>query len=405
MIHPSLDTDAMVSNAQHHDRDLPCRWTAAVLAVVVSVACGGDSPEVEFRPETPAATGDRPWADEDSWWNLALEAESEPDLYLTRIRSVDVDSGGQVFLADGSEGGITVLTPDLKYLGTVGRAGEGPGEFESRQVQILPGDTLLVYDSALGRLTFFDPEDLEVASTSRPPDLARGPVSLLWKLPGQGRYFALDRLPYVAGESEAADEVRRDALIALDESSDPVSDTLLFVPAAERLVARQPGMLMVGGHPFGRESLVGILGGDRLVHANSRAFEITILDFEGTTTHAISHPTPPLPVTSAEMQAELEDRTGPLGNVLRSGAPYTWPALAGLVTDDQDRIWVGVRGAQGNSDREWAAFRPDGEHLGSVHLPAGHLLQAVRDNRLYVVSHDEFDVPSLQAYRIQAQVG
>ena len=151
-----------------------------------------------------------------------------------------------------------------------------------------------------------------------------------------------------------------------------------------------------------RGQIFGVLGGDRLVHLHSGTFQVTVLDFEGNTVHTFAHATTAIPVTSAEMQVELEDRTGPLRDVLRSGAPYTWPALAGLVTDDQDRIWVGIRSPSDISNWEWAAFAPDGTHVGSILLPAGHLLRVVRDNRLYVVSHDELDVPSIQAYRLEA---
>ena len=92
----------------------------------------------------------------------------------------------------------------------------------------------------------------------------------------------------------------------------------------------------------------------------------------------------------------------PLADMLRSGAPYTWPALVGLVTDDEERIWAGIRAPGESAVWEWAAFAPDGTHAGSILLPAEHLVQDVRDGRLYVLSHDEFDVPSIRAYRLEA---
>lgn len=374
-----------------------------LLATAPFAGCAGDLPNERGTSSGPAATGPRPWASSDEWWSVTPEAVSEAGLYLTYIQDVDVDSRGRVFLVDAGEGGITVLTPELGLLQTVGRAGEGPGEFDNRQVQSLPGDTLFVYDVGLGRITLFDPESLEVVSTLPPPNLERGVVSRLWRLTDQERYFAQDRLPYFDGEGEAADQARTEVLLAFDEPAGVVADTLATVADSERLVVRREGFLSVGNHPFGRRSLVGVLGNDRIVHANSGTFEVTVVDFEGTTVGSFSHPLPPIPVTSAELRAEVEEMSELLADALRAGAPYTWPVLAGLVTDDEERIWIGIRSPGDSAEWEWAAFAPDGSHAGSVLLPAGHLLQVVRGGRIYVLSHDELDVPSIRAYRLEAQ--
>ena len=134
----------------------------------------------------------------------------------------------------------------------------------------------------------------------------------------------------------------------------------------------------MGGHPFGRESHVRLLGGNRIAHANSEALDVTVLDFDGSTAHTFSYPTTPIPVTAAELRAASEELNEPMAEVLRSGAPYTWPALVGLVTDDEERIRAGIRAPQESTLWEWAAFAPDSTHAGSVLLPAEHLLQDVR---------------------------
>ena len=390
-------------SARAHSRPAALRLAIGLLAAAALVGCAADAPERGLGRDAPTATGPRPWANSESRWEVALEAVTEPDLYLTSVYDVDVDSRGRVFLVDWPAGGITVLTPDLTYLQTVGREGEGPGEFVRKEVQILPGDTLLVYDSALGRITLFDPDNLEVVATRPPPNRERDVVSHLWKLPEPGRYFALDRAPYIAGEGESADQGRTQVILAFDESADTIADTLAIVADSERLVTRGEGYLMVGGHPFGREALVRLVGENRIALANSGALDVTVLDFDGATAHTFSYPTTPIPVTATELRAASEDMNESLADALRAGAPYTWPVLAGLVTDDEERIWIGIRSPDDSAEWEWAAFAPDGSHAGSVLLPAGHLLQVVRGGRIYVLSHDELDVPSIRAYRLEAQ--
>ena len=387
--------------ARAHGRRAALRLAVGLLATAALTACGGDSSDGRRTGDAAVALGPRPWATPESWWEVTLEATSAPDLFLTAIDDVEVDSRGRVFLVDRPQGGITVLTPELELLTMVGREGEGPGEFEFRRVQILPGDTLLVYDFGLGRVTLFDPENFEVITTRPPPNIERGAVTNLWKLPGQGRFFALDRPPFVAGAGEAADRGRTEVLLAFDESAEVIADTLATLADREMLVVRREGFMSVGSHPFGRRSLFGLLGDDRIVYANSDALDVTLVDFEGTMVHSFSHPLPPIPVTSAELRAEIEGMRELMADELRAGAPYTWPALTGLVTDDEERIWIGIRGPNDSAEWEWAAFAPDGTHAGSILLPAGHLLRVVRDGRIYVLSRDELDVPSIRAYRLE----
>ena len=81
------------------------------------------------------------------------------------------------------------------------------------------------------------------------------------------------------------------------------------------------------------------------------------------------------------------------------GAPYVWPALTGMVVDDQDRIWVGIRRAD-RSTTEWAAFEADGTHRVSVDLPVDVELYAVRGDRMVGVARDELDVARVRVYRL-----
>ena len=150
------------------------RLAIGFLATAALAGCAGDSPGGGRTGDAAAATGPRPWATSELRWEVTLEAVSEPDLFLTSISDVDVDSRGRVFLVDRALDGITVVTPELSLLRTVGREGEGPGEFRFMEVQILPGDTLLVYDFGLGRITLFDPENLELVTTMPPPNLGGG---------------------------------------------------------------------------------------------------------------------------------------------------------------------------------------------------------------------------------------
>ena len=372
-------------------------WKVAVPLLLT--ACGQPVPSA--GDPTEAA---RPWAVGDSWMGVELTSISDPLLRLSNVLAVAVDSRGRVYVVDTLEGGVIVLSPDLRHSETVGRAGDGPGEFRMKQIQILPADTLFVFDARLNRVTIIEPDDFEVVDTFLSASWRRGPVpSKLWKLAGSGRFLAVVRLPFHAGENDTADQGRTDAILAIDEGAEAASDTILMVPSPGYLVARGPGSVAVGTNPFGRVPLIRLIGRDRFAYANSEAFDVSIVDFTGSVVHSFSFPTAPVPVTPEQLSSQVSRASGPLVDVLRHGGPYTWPPLAGLTVDEEDRIWVGVRGQEGDLEWEWAAFTQNGAHAGSVRLPAGQVLEAVRDDQLYTVSLDSLDVPRIRAYRLREE--
>jgi hypothetical protein len=99
--------------------------------------------------------------------------------HLTRLGSVDDtiailnanvarDSKGRFYVAGILPySGIGVFGPDGRHLATLGRRGDGPGEFRRiRSVHVVTGDTLLVHDDR--RMTVLDPDGAYVRSSEMP---------------------------------------------------------------------------------------------------------------------------------------------------------------------------------------------------------------------------------------------
>lgn len=69
-----------------------------------------------------------------------------------------VDDGGRTYILDSGNQRIQVFGPDGKYLRTIGRRGQGPGEFESlNSISIDPQGNFHVLDSAQRRVQVFTP--------------------------------------------------------------------------------------------------------------------------------------------------------------------------------------------------------------------------------------------------------
>ena len=127
---------------------------AGLALTVALVGCAEDQPE--SAPEG---------IDVDVLPRLTLQEElrigslEDPDYGFSRIRGVDVDRDGQVYVFERQDQEIRVYSPDGRLVRRIGGAGEGPGEFQ-RDVRFgVVGDVVWAMDWIFGtpvRLTRFD---------------------------------------------------------------------------------------------------------------------------------------------------------------------------------------------------------------------------------------------------------
>ncbi len=361
---------------------------------------------------TPGCSNDVPHSDRNLERRpipVALEAESDSSLHLSTIAGIAVDSKGVVYVHELFREHITVLNRDLTYRQTIGRSGEGPGEFAYiTRIAVLASDSLFVYDRELGRITIFDPTTMRLARQLPGPWVDR-PRGQRWITHEVSRFVdspaylgVARRQLYASGDADGEQALPADIILSVDRTG-VYRDSVLAVPSPERLVARRPGRVAVGPHPFGRTSWIRPLRRNRFVYANSGQFDVLVSDITGDTVQSISYPTTPLPVTTEQMDTHISDLRPELAAVLLDGAPYTWPPLVGLVVGSGVRsisIWVGIRGRSGDATWEWAGFTEAGEYVGSVNLPLDHRLMAVRDGTLLSASGNALGVPRIHAYRV-----
>lgn len=341
----------------------------------------------------------RPWASEGFWAEARLEAVSDESLDLGEVIGLAVGFQGTVYVHDALRPSVLALDSLLSPVATIGRRGEGPGEFMFvRNVQVLSGDSLMIFDGQLKRVTVLsETQHDSMRSTVVPAD-----VSQLWRMRGTARnYLGYSRRAFYAGEGSEGDDERTDVFFVLDENGQSKRhDSVLVAPSPESLVARRPGAVALGPHPYGRERLVGMLAGGGFAYVNTNALSVTVFGDRGQVIRSFSYPTVPLPVSSQALEAELEKLRPALAEILRDGAPYTRPPLVGMVADDQDRIWLGIRGRTEDAQWEWAAFESSGRHVGSVRLPASLRLYAAKRGKLLGVALDDLDVPRIHLFRI-----
>jgi hypothetical protein len=125
-------------------------------------------------------------------WRLGGDTDNE-DEFFGLISRITTDEDGNVYLLDTQLSEVKVFSPDGEYINTLGREGEGPGEFRRPTgMFFVPGGNLGILQAAPARIVLLT-KDGEPAGDFPAPQLAgEGFIALLG-----GRYMG-DRLALFA---------------------------------------------------------------------------------------------------------------------------------------------------------------------------------------------------------------
>ena len=137
------------------------------LALTLLAACGGAEASNLARARTDTlpggivrVTSDGPTAWSDSAGVQLIEqsrfqGEDGTESEIGDPRSLAVDDFGRVYVVDAKPAVIKVFTPEGRFVRTIGREGEGPGEFRIGFITVR-GQHLVLHDPRLSRTSVFD---------------------------------------------------------------------------------------------------------------------------------------------------------------------------------------------------------------------------------------------------------
>ena len=358
-----------------------------------------------------------------------------------RISSVAFDPEGNLYVLDGQAIRIVVLGPDGTFLRTIGREGEGPGEFtEPFDFTALTDGSIAVNDLNEG-LIFFNPAGEEyhriarAAGTGPPSRLVLrkilshprgGCVALVRSL---GTSIGADGkispkwddegTPLVAFYPAAKGDVPEILHRAWSPPvPDPVVTTGRLPDGSEtRGYSADPGKKI-----FDPEQYLGVLPDGRMVLSDSSAYTIKILSPEGKVVRRLRRPLKPTPVTkeiqekeklrrvkellesltlSPEVRKKTEER------LLRQWASLRFAdairIVTGLAVDWEGRIWVERAGKDVGEEGPIDLITADGKYLGTVSPKGVRIPDAFGPGGLmaYITKTDDLDVPMVVVKRVK----
>lgn len=366
-----------------------------------------DSAGVEIVQSTEPA-----WVEGGEWVLSAEPAVSigsgadGPDA-LFEIGSIVPLSDGRFVVAHASRSELIWFDSAGTRRHVAGREGEGPGEFRSiGRLFPLSGDSLLVVDGRLMRISVFDEEGRFV--TSNRLDVEAGGH-------GSPRVLLPDRtllaLPSFSFGSGTPDGVHRDTAtiprFALDGSfvgvvgPFPIEENRVFTIGESNAAA---------DHPFGRQTFLAPAKDGFWIATGDRP-EMELRDASGALRRIVRWAEMADALTAGavrEFEADIrrsftELDEGQFINSYLEGMwyPETLPTLGGLMADSEYNVWVEPFASPVEEPpTRWTVFEAEGRLLGEVTLPERFEPRAVTGDRVYGVWIDDLEVEWLRVYRL-----
>lgn len=350
------------------------------------------------------------------------QVDGPPEYQLFEVGPLARLADGTIVVASTTE--LRFYSAHGRWLRTVGRKGGGPGEYQGIQLlRRLHGDSLLVWDARLRRITVLAPD---------------------------GTYVRDDQIGAVGGMATSVVAALEDGRLVTattaripHESSSYLRDTLVFAlrPAAAdtprvplaRLRAREIQLELHGSTrvtgisiqllPFSRDAHAAA-GAGRIYLAESDRYEIRSFSADGAPAAILRVPGEPAPVTDAlldsladywRVQAAEEAAARGQAAPKRTPAQYredirhltrvpTLPALSALLVDDEGNLWVREYDppwhAQTGSSH-WAVFSVDGTLRARLTTPPGLDVRCIQGNLVLGVVTDELGVEYVQGYQLE----
>lgn len=372
-----------------------------------------------LHPGHAQTVGNGPWQLTDQPVVTIGALDGAPEYLFDRVTGLALLPAGRVAVADLGSSSVRVYGPDGRHLRSIGRRGDGPGEFrQPTGVFAFSGDSLAVLDR-LERFHVFGPGGDYVRSVRMsgfPVEI--DPLTLheaeqfpriVAFLP-DGSFVMHDAEPIRLSENRLMLESQTlDRTYWLVTSDGRDSTTLAtfpsrrFDPHPENLI-----LPLVFGPDVHADA-----GSDVVVFADDRTSELRWVGLDGTVTQVVPSPRVPRRVTDADIDQHVDHSAPPLSEDVaraRSFATEVAP-FSNVIVDATSHVWVQLSEPDHWSARlqfvrttevasTWLVFAPDGSRVGELQVPARLTPMAISPDRVWGLSRDDFEVERIVAFGI-----
>ncbi len=358
---------------------------------------------------------------------VAAPGRSAGKHVFSAVSGVAVDRQGRIYASDVMQTHVVVFSPDGSRLATIGRKGQGPGEFEGPSgLALCPDGTLYVRDVSHGIAHFVIDPSTGLA-TKHDRDF-RGPLYPNWMSRRASRVDRQGRFHHPGSQWRTGELVRH--WYTRYDAQGQLLDTLHVPrysnepePTASIRTSPNGGRMVRGlNHvPFAAIPVWDVTGEGTLISGDAKSYALTETDAAGTVIRRFERNQTPARIPAGEradsaralarridsLPIPIERVSGASDDVKTQRLPATYPAYMAVFWAEDGRVWVRRwPTAPRSPESVFDVFDASARFLGTVaipvHLAAGHH-PVIRSDFLVGVTIDpDTDLESIVRVRFRS---
>ena len=313
--------------------------------------------------------------------DLSIGSVDDENTTFYRIGGIAVDSQGNMFVVDSGNQRIQKYDKDGNYLQTIGRKGQGPGEF-MRPFDILLDEQDNIYVLEIRKIHLFDPQGNSIR------DIVLPSFMMGFAVGAEGNIIAHGFVQ--------AEEGQNFGVVIINQEG-KIIKTIAEFPGM-RTVVRGDSMFSLS-HEYTPHLTFYPVGQKGVVYGYNPEYTFYLTDRSGDTILIIKKDEPPQSITRKEKDKIIDDvleDTAQDGarwprDVVEEGAnfPDHRPFFNASASDDKGRIFVRrVKSVLDESkEAEFDIFSADGYYLYTTKLP--FTPELIKDGYLYHTTYSE----------------
>lgn len=329
--------------------------------------------------------------------DLSIGSEEDENYMFYSLVGTAVDSKDNIFVLDEGECRIQKFDKKGTYLQTIGKRGQGPGEFEQPLGIFLDAEDMIYVRDSLRRNIHVFGKDGKYAKTIHSP----GSVSAYFGITKEKNILTIQSL-------RSSEEIKRE-IVLIDAEGNILKSIASYPDQSPRAIK---GHIL--GNPYSHRLHLFPAKEGGGIYGHSSQYKLFVLNSSGDLSHIIEVNKQPEPITGKEkndlVNSYLKRRERfPVGEKLTRGEvtrayifPDHKPYFIGIIGDDSGRIYVRMFKTYDPNDKSesFDVFSRDGYYIYKANIPV--FPNTIKNGYVYAVDHDlETGYIKIKRYRIR----
>ena len=301
--------------------------------------------------------------------DLVIGSEDDPNAQFTQVTAVATDEDGRIYVADGRDPRVQVFTSEGEFLTTLGRGGQGPGEFLSPTTLTVSGARVFVGDMS-GKVSVWSVDELSLVAEVTPPGRLTTMIG-----PRPDGFVLASTMGFRETEGASPGTLATYLSVAPISPDGTVGKAFFEVDTNDEPMwvrGSRYAHFLISPHP--REKVIGAPDG-RVYYTLASEYQVTALGNDGSPSWALRTPVVPASMNArirGQLLGFVQER---LTDAVESemNFPDVLPVIGRLRVDGQGRLHVfhfNEDWADPEADRPVDIYDAEGARVFSGYAPA-----------------------------------